>query len=170
MSIMEDWRESAEWQARYRRARQFLLEYTEEGEGYSIRYITLKHYYFSWCKSIGLLPSEYSFSELYHVLVETSLVQYEPASQKSTVIGVRMRHPIGLPRYYNADRKNISDNVKEAVYAKLRSNGNVCALCGRPILAEDPVHIDHILPVRQGGSNDPANLQVVHAHCNLTKG
>jgi len=82
-----------------------------------------------------------------------------------------MKHPVGLPRYYNeGDRKGLSSKVKEAVYAKLRSNGNVCALCGRPILPDDKIHIDHILPVRKGGTNDLSNLQVVHDTCNLTKG
>jgi len=33
----------------------------------------------------------------------------------------------------------------------------------------DNYHIDHILPVSQGGSNDYSNLQILYAHCNLTK-
>lgn len=82
-----------------------------------------------------------------------------------------MKHPVGLPPYYNkGDRKPITNKVKEAVYAKLRSNGNTCALCGQPILTDDTVHIDHIIPIREGGTSDPSNLQVVHDWCNLSKG
>ena len=126
MSIIEDWRKSAEWQERIKRVNQFLL------------------------------------------LIEKSLLHFELST---TVTGIRMKHPVGLPRYYNkGDRKRISNKVKEAVYAKLRSNGNACALCGRLILAEDKVHIDHIIPVRKGRIDDPSNLQVVHDICNLTKG
>lgn len=174
--IGEGWREGAEWQIRRERAAQFLREYTEEGEGFHIGYIPLKHHYFSWCTSLGLSYTEYGPYEILHVLGERALLHYEPSTpakrqKPATVLGVRMKHPVGLPRYYNkGDRKSISNTVKEAVYAKLRSNGNVCALCGRPILADDTVHIDHILPVRKGGTDDPANLQVVHDRCNLTKG
>lgn len=51
-----------------------------------------------------------------------------------TIIGMRMKHPVGLPRYYkHKSRKRLSNKTREAVYAKLRSNGNVCALCGQPI-------------------------------------
>ena len=39
ISIMEDWRKSAEWQARIERVNQFLREYTKEGEGFSISYM-----------------------------------------------------------------------------------------------------------------------------------
>ncbi len=176
--IRDEWLESiaAEWQIRRERAAQFLREYTEEGEGFHISYMTLKHHYFSWCTSCGLPDTEYSFGELLHVLEERFVLHCEPSPstkrlRPATVLGLRMKHPVGLPRYYKTDeRKPLSNTVKEAVYSRLRSNGNVCALCGRPILADDTVHIDHMLPVRKGGTDDPSNLHVVHARCNLTKG
>src|SRR5260370_41554716 len=177
--IREDWRESVvaeRRQERRKRATQFLREYTEEGEGFHVSYIPLKHHYFSWCKSLGLPDTDYGPGEILHVLNERSLLYYEPSTPQkpqspATVIGIRMKHPVGLPRYYNkGDRKPLSNTVKEAVYARLRSNGNVCALCAQPILADDKTHIDHILPVRKGGTDDPSNLQVVHAKCKLTTG
>jgi hypothetical protein len=174
--IGEDWHEGAEWQIRRERAAQFLREYTEEGEGFHIGSIPLKHHYFSWCRSLGLVRTEYGPYEILHVLSERSLLHYEPSTsterqKPATVLGMRMKRTIGLPRYYKTDeRKPLSNTVKAAVWHKLRSNGNVCALCGRPILADDTVHIDHILPVRKGGTDDPSNLQVVHDRCNLTKG
>ncbi len=164
----EDMRAAAKRQESYKRASQFLLECTEEGEGFHVSYITLKHHYFSWCESRGL--PEFGFGELYHVLVERGLVQYDQSTEKTTCVGIRMKHPVGRRSYYNKNRKGLSRKGKQAAYAKLHSKGNVCALCGQPILPEDPVHIDHVLRVRQGGSEDPDNLQVVHAKCNLTKG
>jgi hypothetical protein len=49
-----------------------------------------------------------------------------------------------------------------------------CQECHRDltgtILIDGAVHIDHILPLAQGGSNDPTNLQVLCGDCNLRKG
>ena len=166
----EDWRKSAEWQERKKRVNQFLLEYTEEGEGFKISYITLKYHYYSWCKSIGLTYADFGPADLFHVLDERPSVVHGTGH---TIIGMRMKHPVGLPSYYShgkRKRKRISNKTREVVYAKLRRNGNMCALCGRPILADDRVHIDHIIPVHQGGTDDPSNLRVVHDICNLTKG
>lgn len=39
-----------------------------------------------------------------------------------------------------------------------------CVNCGRP-----GSHVDHILPRRQGGSNDHANLQTLCASCHSRK-
>jgi len=44
--------------------------------------------------------------------------------------------------------------------------GGVCCYCGEDF--EDG-HIDHILPVSRGGTNDPENLVYVCARCNLQK-
>lgn len=45
-----------------------------------------------------------------------------------------------------------------------------CPLCGRPLGPfEDHLHIDHVIPRSQGGTNALDNLQVVHKTCNLRK-
>ena len=51
-------------------------------------------------------------------------------------------------------------------------NGNLCGLCGRslPPSIGPGVHVDHIVPRCKCGSDDPNNLQAVHAACNLRKG
>ena len=165
----EDRNKSAEWKESVERVNQFLLEYTEEGEGFRVGYVTLKHHYFSWCKLMGFSRTN-QYSVLLHVLAERSLFRVS-STPSTTVIGIKMKHPVGLPRYYNkGDRKSISNKVKKAVHAKLHSNDDICALCGRPISVDEKVHIDHILPVRQGCINNPSNLQVVHRSCNLAKG
>ena len=47
-----------------------------------------------------------------------------------------------------------------------------CVLCNGLMDAGAPetIHVDHIVPLAKGGSNDRANLQAVHAACNLAKG
>jgi len=43
----------------------------------------------------------------------------------------------------------------------------ICWRCGKPI--KDTPHLDHWIPLIEGGTNDPGNLHYMHAHCNLTK-
>ena len=54
----------------------------------------------------------------------------------------------------------------------LQRDGYRCCACGA-LPAKDPnvvLHIDHIIPVSYGGSNDMENLQTLCAKCNLGKG
>jgi 5-methylcytosine-specific restriction endonuclease McrA len=44
----------------------------------------------------------------------------------------------------------------------------LCSYCAVPI--EDGYHIDHKLPIAAGGTNDPENLHLTCARCNLRKG
>ena len=45
-----------------------------------------------------------------------------------------------------------------------------CPLCVRAVpFKSDKVHVDHIIPRSENGTDDIANLQVVHARCNLIK-
>lgn len=62
--------------------------------------------------------------------------------------------------------------TREPIGACLRSHiferdGEVCAYCGSE---EGPFEIDHILPVRLGGSNCVDNLTVACRTCNRSKG
>ena len=62
--------------------------------------------------------------------------------------------------------------VNARIYLPLlkRRQAGLCPLCGKvlPPVRRD-IHVDHILPVSQGGSSRPRNLQAVHASCNLRK-
>lgn len=49
-------------------------------------------------------------------------------------------------------------------------DGRRCGLCGHPVAESDELHIDHIVPVASGGTNDDSNLQVAHGDCNRRKG
>ena len=47
----------------------------------------------------------------------------------------------------------------------LERDNYACRYCGK-----DATHVDHILPVSRGGTNDHENLAASCAHCNLSKG
>lgn len=45
-----------------------------------------------------------------------------------------------------------------------------CALCGQPPTPNNPLVIDHRIPLAHGGPDQPTNWQAAHRTCNLTKG
>lgn len=45
----------------------------------------------------------------------------------------------------------------------------ICNICGTPI-GQDESHLDHVIALANGGTNDPDNLRVTHASCNVRKG
>jgi 5-methylcytosine-specific restriction endonuclease McrA len=44
-----------------------------------------------------------------------------------------------------------------------------CAYCSGQLLYNDPWHIDHIVPLAKGGSNEEDNLTLACARCNAKK-
>lgn len=65
-----------------------------------------------------------------------------------------------------SDRKQIS---KRARFEIFKRDGFTCHYCG----AHPPhaiLHVDHIHPVAEGGTNDPDNLVTACSYCNLGKG
>jgi len=64
------------------------------------------------------------------------------------------------------ESRSLSSVVRSAVIAR---DGHRCRLCGGAVEPTD-VHIDHIHPVKHGGTDDLDNLQVAHSRCNLRKG
>jgi ribosomal protein S27AE len=59
------------------------------------------------------------------------------------------------------------DNMRRRVAPKIYDrDGRVCAQCG----STDNLEIDHIIPLRHGGTNDLDNLQVLCIGCNRKKG
>lgn len=53
--------------------------------------------------------------------------------------------------------------------AILKSQNGKCGYC-RKSLSKRKKHVDHIIPLSCGGSNDRTNIQYLCAPCNLTKG
>lgn len=44
----------------------------------------------------------------------------------------------------------------------------ICQICGEPIW-DDNIHIDHIVPIAEGGLDCYDNMRTTHAQCNLTR-
>lgn len=51
---------------------------------------------------------------------------------------------------------------------QVKSQKNKCWWCGKTI--GDEYHIDHVLPISRGGSNNPNNIVISCPKCNLSKG
>lgn len=73
----------------------------------------------------------------------------------------------------NARRKRENDGGQAADAADLRAiltaQGHRCAYC-KADLKRKKRHLDHIMPLALGGSNDRTNLQYLCVPCNLAKG
>ena len=63
-------------------------------------------------------------------------------------------------------RKSLSGKTRINV---MERDDYTCQMCGRSIEDGIKLHIDHIVPVSKGGSNDMDNLQVLCHECNLAK-
>lgn len=73
---------------------------------------------------------------------------------------------------YNRNRKarlreaggsHTGDDVKR-LYERQRG---LCLLCG--VSLADGYHVDHVVPIAKGGHNNPDNLQLLCAPCNISK-
>ena len=62
-------------------------------------------------------------------------------------------------------RIKIPQSVREYV---LQRNNYQCQSCGKR-QTETNLHIDHVVPLAKGGSNDISNLQVLCGRCNRQK-
>lgn len=60
--------------------------------------------------------------------------------------------------------------LKDGVFHRDRGR---CQGCGvnldKVFSADSKIHYDHIIPLRQGGTNDPTNYQLMCDHCNTSK-
>jgi 5-methylcytosine-specific restriction endonuclease McrA len=54
---------------------------------------------------------------------------------------------------------------REAIIAR---DCSICQICGLIVAPED-IHLDHIVPLSQGGTHTAANLRVTHSRCNLSR-
>ena len=44
-----------------------------------------------------------------------------------------------------------------------------CQWCDTPIVLNEFVEIDHIIPISQGGKDTYKNFQLLHKHCHIEK-
>lgn len=66
-------------------------------------------------------------------------------------------------------RPSFSDEFRRNLWER---DGRTCYLCHKEILDWDgsTMHIDHVRPRSQGGSDEVHNLRIAHPMCNLRKG
>jgi len=72
-------------------------------------------------------------------------------------------------------RRRTNGKIEKGVIAKI-INENIlkygiitCEKCKKQCLSSYDYHVDHIVPISKGGTNDCGNLQVLCAYCNLNK-
>lgn len=65
-------------------------------------------------------------------------------------------------------RQSEGSHTKEDVAAIYEAQGGKCFYC--QVEVGNVYHVDHFIPLREGGSNDPSNLRVACPFCNRSKG
>lgn len=65
-------------------------------------------------------------------------------------------------------RKSTGMHTVSEIRKLLNLQKNLCAVCKINLRAG--YHVDHIIPLANGGSNDKGNLQILCASCNTSKG
>jgi len=83
----------------------------------------------------------------------------------------RLAHP-DIAALHRRNRKSrkigaVGAHTVSDIHNLLNLQRNKCAVCN--ILLEKGYHIDHIVSLANGGSNDKYNLQILCAPCNLSK-
>ena len=68
-------------------------------------------------------------------------------------------------------RVSIATQQRKELIRHAKAYDIPCPFCNQSVqhYADEHLHIDHRLPVSQGGTNDKSNLQVMHKTCNLVK-
>ena len=80
-------------------------------------------------------------------------------------------NPLKHNHYENkrrAQKKN-TEVIEFNITDIIKPDNNICGICHKRIKKGD-LHIDHIVPLSQGGGHVPWNIQPAHKSCNLIKG
>ena len=64
-------------------------------------------------------------------------------------------------------RRYLTDHARAKLF--LDRGGKCEGACGRKLSSSDVWHIDHRIALENGGTNDPANLQILCAWCHKPK-
>jgi 5-methylcytosine-specific restriction endonuclease McrA len=68
------------------------------------------------------------------------------------------RHARGYDAAYDAGARDVR--------ARARAGETLCVICGGPINDLSALTVEHITPLRHGGTSDRSNLGPAHAACN----
>lgn len=75
---------------------------------------------------------------------------------------LRLRDP-SIVVHLKPGRSPLPARIRTSIYNR---DGGKCIYCGD---TDGPFHVDHVFPFSRGGSDDPANLALACATCNLSK-
>jgi hypothetical protein len=99
---------------------------------------------------------EYLVSEFSHGKTVTSEMAIAQLGLRGRVLNVDGRHPI-----------QFTDDAKSMVFIEKALNTALrCPICDGLLDPKKSVSYDHKIPVRDGGTGDPANAQLAHPYCN----
>jgi 5-methylcytosine-specific restriction endonuclease McrA len=87
---------------------------------------------------------------------------------------------LAKPEQFLANNRNRKARVKAApgkhtaadVARLFDVQRGICSGCNAPLIktGKGRFHVDHVHPIKLGGSNDPSNLQLLCPFCNMSKG
>lgn len=81
----------------------------------------------------------------------------------------RRRHPEAV-RARRVNARGSGDKIRaQQIASMLERQKRRCWWCGKKIKGND-YHVDHVIPITRGGSNDIGNLCIACPSCNLRKG
>ena len=109
-----------------------------------------------------------------HIDEERARCKNKPLEARRLAVKLSSQKPESKLKACAKSRKRYALKVLSAIgpvdyAAVLKAANGVCGICQQPI-GMSVVHIDHIIPLARGGSHTQDNLQLAHAHCNISKG
>lgn len=81
----------------------------------------------------------------------------------------RRRHPEAI-RARGVNQRAKGNHLRGSqILSMLEQQKHRCWWCGKKIKGND-YHVDHVIPIARGGTNDIGNLRIACPSCNLKKG
>jgi len=80
---------------------------------------------------------------------------------QATATAARNTRPNSAARGYNGEYQR-----NKPVIINQARHGRPCVICRKPFTPANKITVEHIIPLRDGGTNDLANLGPAHTWCN----
>jgi len=134
---------------------------------------TAKAYYAANCEQRKQETARWYYENRDRALQQRKLYRRNTRAQKADydkAYAAENRDKIAvIKRRYRARSRNASgDHTIEQIRAMLTQQRYRCSGCGNSI--RKGYHVDHVMPLVLGGSNDISNIQLLCGRCNCAKG